>query len=69
MGNATIKRVFQIGIVVHDAVRAAKNFCQLFGIDEMEIQIIDVRKTGSPPMRYMGAGNCGLQYYSDDSSG
>lgn len=54
MGNTAIKRVFQIGIAVPDALAAAKNFCQLFEIDEEKMRIIDTRTTDNRPMRYMG---------------
>ena len=49
-----MKRVFQIGIAVPDALAAAKSFCQLFEIDDSAIQIIDARITGAHPMRYRG---------------
>ena len=48
------KRIFQIGIVVPDALSAARNFCRLFGIGEEEIQAMDGRKNTPIKMLYNG---------------
>ena len=54
MMESKLKRMFQIGIAVPDAVAAAENFCRLFEIDEKEIQIIDGRDEEPIPMLYNG---------------
>ena len=54
MMESKLKRMFQIGIAVPDAIAAAENFCRLFDIDEKEIQIIDGRDEEPIPMLYNG---------------
>lgn len=54
MSDVTLKRMFQIGMAVPDAVAAAKNFCRLFGIDEQTIQVMDGRENPPVKMYYNG---------------
>lgn len=54
MAKEKLKRLFQIGIVVPDAVTAAKNFCALFALDEAAINIIDTKEAGAAPIRVHG---------------
>ena len=53
MGESEVKRVFQLGIVVDNALEAARNACALFGIDEGEIQYVDLSEQAAP-VRYKG---------------
>ena len=48
MTPSTLKRVFQIGIVVPDARAAARTFCTLFSIDEDAVEIIDTTASAAP---------------------
>jgi len=54
MTDTTIKRMFQIGIVVSDAIAAAENFCELFQVDKDIIMIIDTRDNSGDTVCYCG---------------
>ena len=54
MAENKLKRMFQIGIVVPDAVAAAKNFCTLFDIEETAIKVVDTKEAGAAPIRVHG---------------
>ena len=43
--QSTLKDFLQIGIVVPDAIAAAKNFCAVFDIDESEMDVVDSRES------------------------
>lgn len=47
MSETGLKRMFQIGIVVSDAMKAAENFCELARIDKNAIQFIDTGASGN----------------------
>lgn len=48
-----IKNVFQLGIVVDDALKAAQTTCELFSIDPDRIQYIDLSERAEP-VKYRG---------------
>lgn len=52
--SSTLKKFLQIGVVVPDAVHAAKNFCAVFDIDEKDMEIIDSRGTEILKMNFRG---------------
>ena len=54
VSQSTLKDFLQIGIVVPDAIAAAKNFCAVFDIDETEMEIIDSRDTDILTMNFRG---------------
>ena len=52
--KSTLKDFLQIGVVVSDAIAAAKNFCAVFDIDESEMEIIDSRESEILKMNFRG---------------
>lgn len=54
VAQSTLKDLLQVGIVVPDAIAAAKNFCAVFDIDESAMEIIDSRDTEILTMNFRG---------------
>ena len=54
VAQSTLKDFLQIGVVVPDAIAAAKNFCAGFDINENEMEIIDSRETEILKMNFRG---------------
>ena len=52
--QSTLKDFLQIGVVVPDAIAAAKNFCAVFDIDESAMEIIDSRESDILKMNFRG---------------
>lgn len=53
MESTALNKVFQLGIVVEDARKAAEKFCQLFSIEPSQAQHLDLSKQ-AVPVRYKG---------------
>lgn len=52
--SSTLQNFLQIGVVVSDAIAAAKSFCAVFDLDESEMECIDSRETGRLKMQFRG---------------
>ena len=48
MAVSEIKKVFQLGIVVDDALAAAQSACELFALDPESIQYVDLSEYAAP---------------------
>lgn len=51
---SSLKDFLQIGVVVPDAIAAAKNFCAVFDLEEKEMEVIDSRETEILKMHFRG---------------